>query len=76
VTSKEKCRGLARRPGGLSFEDSLEGNCLIFDAWAANTLQSNRFWSRKRARFLEGNDTVYFKRHYNDGSAARSSARQ
>ena len=68
VTSKEKAEAWVEGRGGLSFEDSLEGNCLIFNAWAANTPQANRFLVSKAREIMEGKDTVYFKRHYKDGS--------
>ena len=35
---------------------------------AGNTPQANRFLVSKAREIMEGKDTVYFKRHYKDGS--------
>jgi hypothetical protein len=39
LTSKEKAEAWVEGRGGLSFEDSREGDCLIFNAWAASSLK-------------------------------------
>ena len=68
VTSKEKAEAWVEGRGGLSFEDSRAGDCLIFNAWAASTPEANRFLVSQAREIMEGKDTVYFKRHYKDGS--------
>ena len=50
------------------FADSRDGDCLIFNAWAANTPEVNRFLVSQAREIMQGKDTVYFKRHYKDGS--------
>jgi hypothetical protein len=52
----------------LSFEDSLNGDCVIFNAWAASTPEANRFLVEQAREIIAGKDTVYFKRHYKNGS--------
>ena len=37
VTSKEKAEAWVEGRGPVSFADSRDGDCLIFNAWAANT---------------------------------------
>ena len=68
LASKEKAEAWAEGRGGLSFGDSLEGDCVIFNAWAANTPAVNRFLVSQARQIIDGKDMVYFKRHYKDGS--------
>jgi hypothetical protein len=41
---------------------------VIFNAWAASTPEANRFLVEQAREIIAGKDTVYFKRHYKDGS--------
>ena len=68
VTSEEKAEAWLEGRGELSFEDSLEGDCVIFNAWAASTRKVNRFLLDEARKIIAGKDTVYFKRFYKDGS--------
>jgi hemolysin-activating ACP:hemolysin acyltransferase len=68
LTSKEKAEAWVEGRGGLSYEDSVEGECLIFNAWAASSLEVNRFLVAEARKIMAGKDMVYFKRHYKDGS--------
>jgi hemolysin-activating ACP:hemolysin acyltransferase len=66
--SKDKAEAWVEGRGGLSFEDSRQGDCVIFNAWAASTPEANRFLVAQAREIIAGKDTVYFKRHYKDGS--------
>jgi hemolysin-activating ACP:hemolysin acyltransferase len=68
LASKEKAEAWVEGRGGLSFGDSLEGNCVIFNAWAASTPEANRFLVSQAREIIDGKDMIYFKRHYKDGS--------
>jgi hemolysin-activating ACP:hemolysin acyltransferase len=68
LASKDKAEAWVEGRGGLSFGDSLEGDCVIFNAWAASTPEANRFLVALARGIIDGKDTVYFKRHYKDGS--------
>ena len=68
LTSKEKAEAWVEGRNGLAFEDSRDGDCVIFNAWAASTPEANRFLVSQARRIIDGKDTVYFKRHYKDGS--------
>src|SRR5215831_8537006 len=68
VTSKEKAEAWVEGRGGLSFADSLDGDCVVFNAWAASTSKVNRFLLGEARKVVEGKDTVYFKRFYKHGS--------
>jgi hemolysin-activating ACP:hemolysin acyltransferase len=66
--SKDKAEAWVDGRGGLSFEDSQQGDCVIFNAWAASPPEANRFLVEQAREIIAGKDTVYFKRHYKDGS--------
>jgi len=66
--AKAKAEAWVEGRGGLSFEDSLNGDCVIFNAWAASTPEANRFLVEQAREIIAGKDTVYFKRHYKDGN--------
>ena len=68
LTSKENAEAWVEGRGALSFADSLDGDCVVFNAWAANTGKVNRFLLGEARKVIEGKDTVYFKRFYTDGS--------
>ena len=68
LSSKENAEAWVEGRGALSFEDSHEGDCVIFNAWAASTPEANRFLVSLAREIIDGKDTVYFKRHYRDGS--------
>ena len=68
LTSKDKAEAWVEGRGPLSFEDSVRGDCVIFNAWAANTPEVNRFLLAQAREICAGKDTIYFKRHYSDGS--------
>jgi hemolysin-activating ACP:hemolysin acyltransferase len=68
VTSKEKAEDWFAGRGALSFEDSLKGSCVIFNAWAASTREVNRFLLSEARKIVADKDAVYFKRYYKNGS--------
>ena len=67
LTSKENAEAWIEGRGALSFGDSLEGDCIVVNAWAASTPEATRFLVSQAREIVEGKDTVYFKRHYEDG---------
>ena len=68
LTSKEKAEAWVEGRGGLSYEDSVEGDCVIFNAWSGGSLEVNRFLLMAARKIIVGKEMVYFKRHYKDGS--------
>jgi hemolysin-activating ACP:hemolysin acyltransferase len=68
LTSKENAEAWVEGRGALSFADSLDGDCVVFNAWAANTGKVNRFLLGEARKVIAGKDTVYFKRFYKGGS--------
>jgi len=68
VTTKDKAEAWVEGRAGLSYRDSSAGDCIVFNAWSASTLKVNRFLLAEARKIINGKDTVYFKRHYKDGS--------
>jgi hemolysin-activating ACP:hemolysin acyltransferase len=68
LTSKEKAEAWVEGCGELSYQDSLDGDHVIFNAWAASSPVINRFMVAAARKIIAGKDVVYFKRHYKDGS--------
>jgi hemolysin-activating ACP:hemolysin acyltransferase len=68
LTSKDKAEAWLEGRGGLSYEDSRDGDCIVFNAWAASTPAVNPVLLRAAREVMLGKDTAYFKRHYKDGS--------
>jgi hemolysin-activating ACP:hemolysin acyltransferase len=68
VTTTDRAEAWVEGRGGLSYEDSFDGPCIIFNAWAASNGKVNRFLLQEARKIMLGKDMVYFKRHYKDGS--------
>jgi hemolysin-activating ACP:hemolysin acyltransferase len=68
ITNKDKAEAWVEGRGGLSYEDSFDGECIIFNAWAASNGKVNRFLLQEARKIMLGKEMVYFKRHYKDGS--------
>ena len=58
--------------GGLSYQDSLQGECIIFNAWASNGPKVNRLLRHEARKAMTGREMAYFKRHYKDGTTRAS----
>jgi tetratricopeptide (TPR) repeat protein len=57
---------------GLRNEDCCEGDCVIVNAFAAETGSANRFIVDAMRKLFAGKRTLYFKRHYPDGRTRRT----
>jgi len=68
LTSKEKAEAWVEGRAGLSYDDSLDGDCVVFNAFAASSTRVKRFMVDEARKVVQGKDTMYFKRHYKDGS--------
>jgi hemolysin-activating ACP:hemolysin acyltransferase len=67
LTTREKAEAWVEGRRGLSYEDSKEGECLVFNMWTANSLKVHRFMVDEARQFFKDKQTLYFKRYYNDG---------
>ncbi len=52
---------------GLTSEQCREGDCVIINAFAAETSDAKRFIVNSMRRLFKDKRTLYFKRHYRDG---------
>jgi hemolysin-activating ACP:hemolysin acyltransferase len=68
LATKEHAEAWVEGRRGLSFEDSKAGDCMIINAWSANSTKVTRFLLAEARRVGNDKATVYFKRHYKDGS--------
>jgi hemolysin-activating ACP:hemolysin acyltransferase len=68
LTSKEKAEAWVENRGAVSGIDANDGDCVIFNAWAANHPRINRVLLDAARQVMQGRDTMYFKRHYKDGT--------
>ncbi len=68
LTSKEKAEAWVEGRRGLSYQDSSAGDCVVFNAWSANDGEVQRFLVDATRKLIRDKQTIYFKRHYGDGS--------
>lgn len=67
LTNKVKALAWLNDNAPLSYEDSLSGDSMIINAWAADNESVNRF-ILKTLRHIAVGKNVYAKRFYSDGS--------
>lgn len=67
LSSKDRAEEWLAGNGALTFQDSLEGDCVVFNAWASTSAAVNRVLLEAARNVIARKDTVYFKRHYKDG---------
>jgi hemolysin-activating ACP:hemolysin acyltransferase len=68
LATRDKAEAWVEGRRGLSFEDSRDGDCMVINAWSAASTGVTRFLLAEARRVARGKTTVYFKRHYKDGS--------
>ncbi len=68
LTSKDKAEAWVENRSGVSFGDAQDGDCIIFNAWAASAPGVNRVLLDAARQAMRGRDMAYFKRYYQDGS--------
>ena len=75
ITTKEHAEAWVENRAGLSYENSLDGDCIIFNAWASTSQKVNRVLLEHARKVMDGKDMVYFKRFYKDGTNRPSKLR-
>ena len=68
LASKEHAESWVEGRRALTFEDSQDGDCMVINAWSANSNAVTRFMLAEARRIARDKTTVYFKRHYKDGT--------
>ena len=68
LTTRDKAEHWVEGRGALAYEDCLAGDCFVLNAWSANSFKVHRFMVDEGRKLIRDKDTMYFKRHYPDGS--------
>jgi hemolysin-activating ACP:hemolysin acyltransferase len=68
LTTKEKADAWLLGRRNLSSEDSKIGDCVVVNAWSADTTEVHNFLMRQARSLGEDKAFVYFKRHYSNGT--------
>ena len=68
LTSKDNAEAWVEGRAPLAYNDSHEGDCVVFNAFASNNGKVRRFLINESRKVAKGKDTVYFKRHYKNGT--------
>ncbi|WP_155911939.1 toxin-activating lysine-acyltransferase [Methylobacterium sp. 77] len=69
LTNREKAEAWVEGRHALSYEESLAGDCLVFNAWSANSTRVHRFLVDEARKLISDKQTLYFKRHYKNGTS-------
>ena len=67
LTGRENAEDWVNGRRALSNQESLQGDCVIFNAWAAETPAAHRFLVDAARKVIIGKEAFYFKRFYNNG---------
>lgn len=68
ITTRDKAEAWVEGRGALAFEDCFAGDCLVYNAWSANSFAVHRYMVDEGRKLIRDKATMYFKRHYPDGS--------
>lgn len=68
LATREHAEAWVEGRRGLTFEDSRDGDCMVINAWSAASTGVTRFLLAEARRIARDKTTVYFKRHYKNGS--------
>ena len=68
LASKDAAEAWVEGRGGLSYAESMQGDCIVFNAWASTGAKVNRLLLREARKAMTGKEMAYFKRHYKDGT--------
>jgi hemolysin-activating ACP:hemolysin acyltransferase len=68
LATRDKAEAWVTGHAALSYEDSRDGDCLLINAWAANSPEVGRLLRDAARRIGRDKQAVYFRRHYKDGT--------
>jgi hemolysin-activating ACP:hemolysin acyltransferase len=69
LTTRDKAEAWVEGKRALTYEESLAGECLVFNCWSADNFRVHRFMVDEARKLIADKETMYFKRHYKDGSS-------
>lgn len=72
LASRANAEAWVEGRGALSYQDSLQGECIVFNAWASSGAKVNSLLLHEARKAMTGKETAYFKRHYKDGTTRAS----
>jgi len=68
LASEEHAKAWAEGRRALTFEDSVDGDCMVINAFAAESTKVTRVLIEEARLVGRDKTALYFKRHYNDGT--------
>jgi hemolysin-activating ACP:hemolysin acyltransferase len=68
LASEDHAQAWAEGRRALTFEDSLDGDCMVINAFAADSAKVRRVLIDEARRIGKDKTAIYFKRHYKDGT--------
>ena len=75
LASEEHALAWAEGTRALTFEDSCTGDCIVLNAFSANSTRVTRFMVEEARRIAKDKAAIYFKRHYKNGTRAPHASR-
>jgi hemolysin-activating ACP:hemolysin acyltransferase len=72
LTDKASAEAWVEGRRDLSAQDSHDGDCIIFNAWASSSVKAKRLLMIEARKAVAGRQMAYAKRHYPDGSTRPS----
>lgn len=67
LTTRAKAEAWVEGRRSLSLEECLQGDCVILNAWSADSTRVTRFLLDEARKSWNDKQTLYFKRYYKDG---------
>lgn len=68
LTNRDIAEAWLQRNQGFSDAEARDGDCILFNAWSANTPAVNPFLLQAARQAAAGRETAYFRRLYEGGS--------
>lgn len=68
LTTRDKAEAWVENKRALTYQDSLAGECLVFNCWSADNFRVHRFMVDEARKLIVDKETMYFKRYYADGT--------
>lgn len=69
LTTRDKAEAWVENKRALTYQDSVEGECLVFNCWSAENFHVHRFMVDEARKLILDKETMYFKRYYKDGTS-------
>jgi hemolysin-activating ACP:hemolysin acyltransferase len=67
LTSRSNAEDWLGGRRALASKDCITGECIVMNAWSANTMTTHRYMVREARKVLGDKDAIFFRRFYGDG---------